>query len=125
MADDSAPATEDTSLTAVLEALNDRDCRAIPRETAEPMTATKLIDACDIPKSTLYRKLDRLGAADLLRERDTIHPEGGRTTTYERDFDTVLIAIDDDDSFSVTVDRPQQTADERLSDIWAAMGDEL
>ncbi|ELZ27554.1 hypothetical protein C475_06530 [Halosimplex carlsbadense 2-9-1] len=125
MAEESAPAPDDTSLTAVLEALNDPDCRAILQETAEPMTATELIDACDIPKSTLYRKLDRLGSAALLRERDTIHPEGGRTTTYARDFDNVLIAIEDDDSFSVAVDRPSRSADERLADIWSAMGDEL
>ncbi|QPV61635.1 helix-turn-helix transcriptional regulator [Halosimplex litoreum] len=125
MAEESAPAPDETPLTAVLEALNDPDCRAILRETAEPMTATELIDACDIPKSTLYRKLDRLGSAALLRERDTINPEGGRTTTYERDFETVLIAIEDDDTFSVAVNRPSRGADERLADIWSAMGDEL
>lgn len=38
------------SLQAVLDALDDADCRAILRETAEPMTATELIDACEIPR---------------------------------------------------------------------------
>ncbi|QLH76975.1 helix-turn-helix transcriptional regulator [Halosimplex rubrum] len=125
MADESAPSPDDTSLTAVLEALDDPDCRAILRETAEPMTATELADACEIPKSTLYRKLELLGSAALLRERDVINPEGGRTTRYERDFDNVLISMNEDDTFSVTVDRPQRTADQRLADIWSTMGDEL
>jgi len=125
MEDESAPSLDETSLTGVLEALDDPDCRSILRETAEPMTATELIDTCDIPKSTLYRKLDLLGSAQLLRERDTIHPEGGRTTKYQRDFDNVMISIDEDDTFSVTVERPERTADERLADIWSAMRDEL
>ncbi|MFC7140517.1 helix-turn-helix domain-containing protein [Halosimplex aquaticum] len=125
MEDNSALSPDDTSLTDVLDALDDPECRAVLRETAEPMTATELIDACDIPKSTLYRKLDLLGSADLLRERDIITPGGGRTTKYQRDFDNVMISIDQNDCISVTIDRPQRTADERLEDIWSAMGDEL
>jgi DNA-binding transcriptional ArsR family regulator len=124
MEDDSASA-DDISPTDVLEALNDPDCRAILRETAEPMTATELTETCDIPRSTLYRKLELLSDAALLRERDTINPEGGRTTRYERDFDDVSISIDENDRFSVTVERPQRTADERLADIWSELGEEL
>jgi DNA-binding transcriptional ArsR family regulator len=113
------------SLQAVLDALDDADCRAILRETAEPMTATELIDACEIPKSTLYRKLDLLSEASLVHEQDTINPGGGRTTRYQRDFDDVTISMDEDDDFSVTVERPPRKADERLADIWSKMGDEL
>ncbi|WP_353635591.1 hypothetical protein ABSL23_17230 (plasmid) [Halobacterium sp. NMX12-1] len=32
------------------------------------MTAPELIDACDIPKSMVYRKLDRLSDASLVHE---------------------------------------------------------
>ena len=125
MVRDSAPSEDTPSLQDVLVALDDADCRAILRETAEPMTANELIDACDIPKSTLYRKLDRLSTASLVREQDTINPEGGRITLYERDFDDVTISMDEDDDFSVTVERPPRKADERLADIWSKMGDEL
>lgn len=113
------------SLQAVLDALDDADCRAILRETAEPMTATELIDACEISKSTMYRKLELLSEASLVREQDTINPGGGRTTRYQRDFDDVTISMDEDDDFSVTVERPPRKADERLADIWSKMGDEL
>jgi len=122
---DEGSSSEGTSVTAVLEALDDPDCRAILRETSQPTTATELVERCDIPKSTLYRKLDLLGEASLLRERDTINPEGGRTTRYERDFDDVLISIDETDSFSITVNRPQRTPDERLADIWSTLRDEV
>mgnify|MGYP000476942950 CR=1 FL=1 len=113
------------SLQTVLDALDDGDCRTILEETAEPMTATELSDTCEIPRSTLYRKLELLADASLVRERETINPGGGRTTKYERDFDDVTISIDGDDSFSVTVERPSRNADERLADIWSKMGEEL
>ncbi|MBV0926007.1 helix-turn-helix domain-containing protein [Halomicroarcula limicola] len=125
MASDPASADDTPSLQDVLNALDDPDCRAILRETAEPMTATELIDTCEIPKSTVYRKLDRLSRASLVRERDTINSGGGRTTKYERDFDDVTISMDETDTFSVTVGRPSRQSDERLADIWSKMGDEL
>ncbi|QLH82092.1 winged helix-turn-helix domain-containing protein [Halosimplex pelagicum] len=124
MVRDSAASEDPPSLQAVLNALDDTDCRAILREIDEPMTATELIDTCDIPESTMYRKLERLSNASLVRERDTINSGGGRTTTYERDFDDVLISMEDG-SLSVTVERPPRNADERLKDIWSKMGDEL
>lgn len=125
MVRDSASSGESPSLEDILVALEDTDCRAILRETTEPMTANELIDTCDIPRSTLYRKLERLSAASLVRERTQINPEGGRTTQYERDFDDVIISMDDANGFSVTVERPARKADERLADIWSKMGDEL
>jgi predicted transcriptional regulator len=89
------------------------------------MTATELTEACDIPKSTLYRKLDLLSTASLVRERDQINPGGGRVTQYERDFEDITISMTKSGEFSVAVDRDQRTTDERLADIWSKMGDEL
>lgn len=112
-------------LQEVLTALDDPECRAILSETTEPMTANELTDACDIPKSTLYRKLDLLSHASLVRELIEVGPEGGRITRYERDMTDVTISVDDDDEFSVAIDRPSRKADERLADMWSKMGDEL
>ncbi|MXR43091.1 helix-turn-helix domain-containing protein [Halobaculum sp. WSA2] len=118
--------SEDTpALQDVLDALDDPECRAILGKTVEPMTANELIEACDIPKSTVYRKLELLSSASLVRERDSINPGGGRVTHYERSFDDVTISMDETGEFSVSVDRPPQSADERLADIWSMMGDEV
>lgn len=125
MGDNSAMPGDIPELQDVLAALDDPDCRTILRETAEPMTANELIDTCDISRSTLYRKLDLLSSASLVRERDSINPGGGRTTRYERDFEDVMISVNEDDTFSVNVERPRRTVDERLTDIWSKMGDEL
>lgn len=125
MVRDLASSQDSPSLQDILDALDDADCRAIIRQTTQPMTASELIDACDIPKSTVYRKLERLSDASLVREQHTINPGGGRTTKYERDFNDVMISMDDDDDFSVRIERPPRNTDERLADIWSKMGDEL
>lgn len=117
------PSEEAPSLQPVLEALDDEDCRAILRATSEPMTAPELSDACDVPRSTVYRKLELLTDASLLRERETITPGGGRTTEYERDVDDVTISVGDE--LSVSIDRPSRDADERLADIWSKLGESL
>ncbi|TKR25072.1 winged helix-turn-helix domain-containing protein [Natronomonas salsuginis] len=125
MGDNSVSSEDTPTLQDVLDALDDPECRAILRETLEPMTANELIDACDIPKSTLYRKLELLRSASLLEEWDTINPGGGRVTHYERSFDDVTISMNDTGEFSVRVERPPQSTDERLVDIWSMMGDEV
>jgi DNA-binding transcriptional ArsR family regulator len=125
MGDNPANNEDPSTLQAVLDALDDPECQTILRETAEPMTAKELIERCDIPKSTVYRKLDLLSTASLVRERIEIHPEGGRITRYQRDFTDVTISMDDDDQIDVEIRRPKRSADERLANIWSKMGDEL
>ncbi|WP_053948010.1 winged helix-turn-helix domain-containing protein [Halolamina sediminis] len=116
---DLAAPEEVPSLNTVLNALDDVDCRTILRETADPTPAADLADACGIPRSTLYRKLELLTEASLVRECETINPGGGRTTKYERDMEGVTVALDADDEFSVTVERPNRDADDRIVDaMW-------
>ena len=125
MVRDPAMPEDDPTLQDVLDALDDPDCRTILRETTEPMTANELTDACSIPQSTLYRKLELLSQASLVREFIEAGPEGGRITRYERDVTDVTISVTEDDEFSIAVDRPARAADERLADMWSKMGDEL
>lgn len=73
----------------------------------------------------MYRKLELLSTATLVREHIEINSEGGRITRYQRDFDDVTITPEDDDQFNVAINRPTQSVDERLANIWSTMGDEL
>ena len=125
MGDAPANSEDVQTLQDVLDALDDPDCQTILREVDEPMTAKELIEQCDIPKSTVYRKLDLLSEASLVRERIKIHPEGGRITRYQRDFTNVTISMDDNDQFDVEISRPKRSVDEHLANIWSKMGDEL
>lgn len=117
---------EDTpAVQIVLDALDDPDCRTLLKETAQPMTAKELIEACDISESTVYRKLDLLNEATLVREFYEVHPKRGRITRYQRDLNSLNITITENGQFGVTINRPKRTADERLADMWSDMGDEL
>lgn len=125
MGTDPATNEEAPSLQAVLNALDDPDCRAILRETAEPMTAKELTDTCDIPTSTMYRKLDLLSTASLVRELITVHPDRGRITRYQRDFNALTISMKDDDQLDVGISRPTRPVNERLAEMWSELGEEL
>ncbi|WP_254821664.1 winged helix-turn-helix domain-containing protein [Haloglomus halophilum] len=108
----------DPPLGDVLTALDDADCRAIIRALDEPLSAGEVSERCDIPSSTAYRKLDLLTEADLLREATEVRPDGHHTTLYEVDFERVVIALDEDRSLEVGIDRPTRSADEQLAAMW-------
>lgn len=68
---------------AVLSALDDSDCRRIlAAVTSAPSTASELIDHCDLPSSTAYRKLDRLTDVGLLEERTRLRADGNHVNEY-------------------------------------------
>ena len=109
---------DEPDLETVLEALGDPDCRRIIRALEEPMTAPEVCEACDIPSSTAYRKLDLLTEAELLREATEIRPDGHHTTLYDINFERVVIALEEDRNLTVGIDRPTRSADEQLAAMW-------
>lgn len=109
----------------VLSALDDEACRSILAALTEPMTASELTETHEIPQSTLYRKLDMLSQAALVREFVEVGTDGGKFTRYERDVTDVTISVEDDEGVSVSIERPPRRADQRLARMWTAMGDEL
>lgn len=119
--------SEDTApdLQALLDALDDPDCRAILRTLDRPMTTQELMDHCDLSQTTAYRKLDRLNEADLLDEQTEVRPDGHHTTRYERAFSGLVIELTAEDRFEVSVIRQPESAAERLAQFWSEVSDEL
>ncbi|MEZ3116528.1 helix-turn-helix domain-containing protein [Halobaculum sp. MBLA0147] len=114
-----AQSETEPALDAVLDALDDDDCRVIIEHLEEPMTAAELSDATDIPSSTMYRKLDLLSEAALVDEGTEVRPDGHHASVYVTDFETVEVSLDDERSLTVDVERPSdRDADERLSAMW-------
>jgi len=113
-ADDEGPDLQD-----VLDALDDPDCRAIVTALEEPMTASEISDASDIPLSTTYRKLDRLEEAQLLFEGTEIRPDGQHASIYEVDFEEVVIALTEERDFETDIARRPRTPDQRLESLWS------
>jgi DNA-binding transcriptional ArsR family regulator len=120
-----SPSQQDTAppREAVLETLGDEPTRAIIEELSEPMTANELSEACDIPLSTMYRKLDRLTEASLVTESTEIRRNGQHTTRYTRDFTEVTVWVSEDEQLVTTLERPasEQTADRRLEELWGEL----
>lgn len=113
------------TLQSVLDAIDDPAARTIIAHLEEPMTAQQLSDTCDIPQSTLYRKLDLLSEASLITELPSIRPDGQHTTQYRVEFETIQLQLTDTREFTVDIDRPARTADERLADLWSEVREEL
>lgn len=105
----------------VLSTLGDEPTRTIIETLSEPMTANELSEACDIPLSTMYRKLDQLTEASLVTESTEIRQGGQHTTRYELDFTEVVIRLSEDHDLQAAIDRPsrESTADQRLEELWA------
>ena len=125
MVRDPLGAEEDPDLDTVLGALYDEDCRAIVAALDEPRTASELVERCDIPRSTLYRKLDRLTESTLLFEGTEIRQDGSHAGRYEIDFQEVIVTRDSDRVLDVEIERPARRADERLAELWSEVRKEL
>jgi predicted transcriptional regulator len=112
-------ADDEPELQHVLDALDDEDCRAIIRALEEPMTANEISDASDVPLSTTYRKLELLTDASLLAEGTEIRSDGQHASAYEVAFEEVAIALAEDRSLDLNIDRRGRTADRRLENLWS------
>ncbi|WP_248896823.1 winged helix-turn-helix domain-containing protein [Haloplanus halobius] len=106
-------ATEETivdtdEVQAMLDVLQDADCRAVLDATSErPKSASELSDCCDLPLSTTYRKLDALTDLGLLHERTRISRDGKHASEYIRIIDDIHLSAeaDVDGGFELTVTR--------------------
>lgn len=102
----SAPTTisldDEQDVAAVLTALNDADCqRILSAIGSEARSAAELCERCGLPRSTTYRKLERLVDAGLVEEGLRIRASGHHTAEYERTYDDVHVTFGDE---GVTVD---------------------
>ena len=104
---------------AVLDALDDPDCRRLIRALDTPSTARELSEACDMPLSTTYRKLELLSEASIVEERTRIREGGHHTTQYSVAFDAVRFVLTPERELEVSISRPARTADEQLAQLWS------
>jgi DNA-binding transcriptional ArsR family regulator len=97
---------DEAEVQAVLDALQDDDCRAVLDATAEEaLSASELSSACELPLSTTYRKLDVLTEAGLLVERTRLCPDGKHASEYRRSVDDVVVSTGTDGGFELTVSK--------------------
>ena len=107
----------------VFEALADPDCRDILTTVEEPLPAKAVAEACDLPQTSTYRKLQQLSEAGLIAEETAVSPDGHHATTYVRDCTGVFVMLED--AIDVAVVPEQKSASERLALLWSRISEEL
>lgn len=86
-----------TAVPVVLDALADADCRSILGATGNgPLTVAELVTTCDLPRSTLYRKVETLADAGLLDERVRMREHGPHPSAYARRVAAIEVGFGDD-----------------------------
>jgi DNA-binding HxlR family transcriptional regulator len=87
----------------VLDALGDEDCRLILDDLGDgAKTAGELERNCDIPQSTLYRKLDDLTETGLVGQRIRVEATGHHASEYCLTIDSVEVELADSISVSLS-----------------------
>ena len=91
---------DDADVQPIVEALQDPDCRRILRVAGDdPLTVKELADACRLPLSTTYRKVDLLLEADLVSEGVRVREDGKHPAQYVRRVDEVTVDLTVADGF--------------------------
>ena len=87
---------------SVLGTLADEDMRAILNATAaESKSVPEIVEECDIPTATAYRKVDILEKLGLLDEQVRIRPGGRNTAEYSLNSGEISIAFDGANGLSI------------------------
>lgn len=89
------------------------------RAAREPLSAEELAERCEASRTTVYRQLDRLEAADLVVGTVQFDPGGHHFERYRASLDRVTVDLDTD-GLHVTVDRtePANDAVDRLEGLF-------
>ncbi|MFC6974133.1 ArsR/SmtB family transcription factor [Halomicroarcula sp. GCM10025709] len=109
---------EDTDLSTVVSLLDDEHARSILVETSEePLSAAELSERCDVSVSSIYRRLDRLEAANLLDEQTRPRRDGHHDTVYASLLGRFELTIQDG-SVEWTVEETDTDVADELTRLW-------
>ena len=86
--------------------------RRIIRALERPMTATEVADACEISRSTTYRKLQSMTEAGLLRKQAS-----SDAARYAVEFEAI-VARRANGTIELEFERPTRSASGQLSTLW-------
>jgi predicted transcriptional regulator len=111
---------EDPDPADVFALLEDTYARGILTATNHtPMSARELATELDVSRSTIYRRIEQLGALGLLVESTELDADGHHRSRYEARLDRITVDLEED-GFSVTVDLREHPAD-RFTDVWEGL----
>ncbi|WP_265110086.1 winged helix-turn-helix domain-containing protein [Halosolutus halophilus] len=79
---------------SIIELLAAGDTRDVYLRAEEPVTVREIAEELDLPRSTAYRKVERLQEAGLLRQLNE-RSKGGLPAHYVQSMDAVSVTYDD------------------------------
>ena len=95
---------DEDRIDELLDALEDRDCRAILEATSDQtLSASELSEACDLPLSTTYRKVDKLTEAGLLEEQVRLSTTGKHTSEYAVGVSDIRMTVDSEHGVALRI----------------------
>lgn len=110
--------TGDLDLSDFISLLDDEHVRSILAATStEPLSAGELSDQCGVSVSTIYRRVDRLEDADLVRKKTRPRPDGHHETIYVSTLDRFELTVREGEMDWELERRHQDIADE-LTRLW-------
>lgn len=113
--------SEDPDLTTVASLLDDEYARDILTATSvEPMSATELTDCCDASLPTVYRRVERLEAADLLDEQTRPRKDGHHDTVYVATLDSLQVTLTEGE-FDFDLTRTERDPADELAKLWSKL----
>ncbi|WP_336023392.1 helix-turn-helix domain-containing protein [Halobellus salinisoli] len=108
----------DPDFDAVFGSLASEQCWDVLRTLDHAKTAAEIADACDIPRSTAYQKLEAMAEAGLLRKR-----KRADAARYSIDFEEVVVTRSKGE-LELTVVPPSRSAADQLSEMWGEVRSE-
>lgn len=120
MVRDSSPFDEQPDVHAILTAIGDETVRTLLESLTESKSVHELSGETGIPLSTVYRKLSSLEDASLVDSSITITSGGQYTTHYIRNFESLVVEIDDNDRLIATIEHSKNrvTPEKQLEELW-------
>ena len=110
---------EEPAFETLLRLLDDDYAREILAETSrEPMTVPELSENSEASPPTLYRRVEELKRAGLVRERTRPRQDGHHDTVYAATLTRLLVTLDDG-VFEFELDRADEDAVDRLQRLWS------
>lgn len=97
-------------VVSVLDVISDEGSRAILRSVGGDMTPQDISEDCEIPLSTVYRKLEILEDVSLVTQdvRMEKGKTGGHPETFDTDFESITIELTDGGELRLQVSRESE-----------------
>lgn len=82
----------------------------------KPMSAKELSKECDAHHTTIYRRIERLRAIDLINERLQVDPEGHHYAMYDTNLESMTVKLDDGE-YLIRIQMKRDPVD-RMANMW-------